>query len=474
MKTNIVFLIFFTVVSSGFSQTPHRYTFKDDSVKLERSGASAESIDRLYEFFTKGHWGGHVRNYTMLTDHFGKTFETQYANATGMKIHFNTANFHGFDIGIGGIFTFDVFSTDLGKRDEVANSYPGFELQLFDVTNPDNRYDLDRLDELYIRYRFKNSEFIAGRHEIETPLVNQADGRMKPYAFQGLSFKFNEIPRTQIFASYISHVSPRSTVEWYSLGESIGIYGQGRNPDGTPGDYHGFTQSYGLGILGLEHQLAKGLDAQIWGYHVQNVMNTAYGKLDYTIQLGEKWLLYSGVEGLIQSQSGSGGSKDESHSYVCQTDENRLVGANLGASYRGFDLSLNTLYLDDRGRFLFPREWGRENFYVTMPRNRIEGMGGGNMYDIRLARKFKNGLTAVVDYAVFDGPGPNNAELNKYAMPDYRQINFDVSYNFTGWLEGLKLHFLYVYKEALELAAPEDIYYQANFNHYNLIANINF
>lgn len=473
MKRITLFLSFFSIALSVFSQTPHRYTFKNDSAKTMHGKTEGE-VTRLYEFFSKGHWGGHVRNYTMLTDHFGETFETHYANATGMKINFNTARFHGFDVGIGGIFTFDVFSTDLGERDEISGSYPGFELQLFDVTDPENRYDLDRLEELYVRYQFKNSEFIAGRHEVETPLVNQADGRMKPYAFQGISLKFNEITRTHIFASYISHLSPRSTVEWYSLGESIGVYGQGVNPDGSPGDYHGFTRSNGMGILGVEHTLIKGLKAQVWGYHVQNLMNTVYGKIDYRHKISEKWAVYSGVEGLMQMHTGNGGSENEIHRYVYPTDKNRLVGGSLGTSYGDFDLSLNALFLDDRGRFLFPREWGRENFYVTMPRNRIEGMGGGSVYDIRLARKFENGLAAVIDYAVFNGPGIDNSQLNKYTVPDYRQINFDISYNFDGWLEGLKLHFLYVYKEAMEPIAPENYYYSTNFNHYNLIANINF
>jgi hypothetical protein len=409
----------------------------------------------------------------MFTDHIGD-YKTQYANAIGMKVHYTTARYHGFDMGIGGIFSFDLFSSDLSELDQRADRLPAYELQLFDINDPENKYDLDRLEELFLRYKFGKSTIILGRHEIITPFVNPADGRMKPYAFQGLTIDFQEIKSTNIYASYITHVSPRSTVEWYSVEESIGIYSNGLTPDGEPAHYKHHVRSNGLAILGIDRDFGKSLRFSGSYYYVDNVMSTVYLNSIYRKKVGKELELIAGVEGTIQSRLGNGGNKEENFTYICEQDENYAYGYTLGGKFKSFDFSFSGLNVGDRGRFLFPREWGRENFFVTIPRGRIEGIGDARVYRFHLGKSFKSGLVAQVDYTFLNGPGTDNIPLNKYRIPNYNQFNVDLAYEFHGWMKGTTLHLLYVYKEATEDVIPEVEYYQANFNHFNLVMNVLF
>lgn len=467
MKQFVSHIIFFSFSISCMSGQ-HIHEEIVDSLKI-----STPKIENITDLFTKGSWGGHVRNYLMVTDHYGD-YKTQYANAIGMKIHYTTAKYYGFDMGLGGIFTFDLFSSDLSEIDPRSGRHPAFELQLFDINRPENKYDLDRLEELFIRYRFGKSTIVLGRHEILSPFVNPADGRMKPYAFQGLTIDFRELKSTNIFASYITHVSPRSTVEWYTIEESIGIYNQGVNPKGEPGDYAEHTRSKGLAILGVDHGFGKDIKVSGTYYYAENVLSSIYLKTDFKKKFNPKWELFTGVEGMIQSKAGQGGNQIEYHSYVCDQDENYVLGAIVGSRYKSYEISLSGLFLGDRGRFLFPREWGRENFYATVPRGRVEGTGNGSLYRVNLSKSFKSGLKAQIDYTYFDGPGTKNVEFNKYKTPDYNQLNIHLGYNFHGWLKGTSLDFLYVYSDAVESVEPEVEYYQVNYSHYNLIMNIVF
>jgi hypothetical protein len=453
---------------NSFGQHHQDHPSRQDSSRVR------EEIHSFKEFFTHGHWGGHIRNYFMLTDHTGP-FETQYANAIGMKVDFVTARFKGFEMGIGGVFTFDAFSTDLARLDPVAGRYPAFELQLFDIEDPENKYDLDRLEDLYLAYNFgKGSRVVYGRQHIETPFVNPTDGRMKPYAFQGFNFEFNELEKTKLQALWITHVSPRSTVEWYTIEESLGIYSQGFTPEGDTADYHHHVSSSGLGIIGVEHEFSPSVWVEGWYYYAENLIGTFYGKVNAKKPLGAKWSIYGGVEAMIQDKTGNGGNPENDLTYACPGDHSRAFGGQLGVRYHGFDFSVNGLTLSDQGRFLFPREWGRENFFATVSRGRVEGTGNGNLVDFRLKKDFSNRLSAQVDYVYFDGPGWDNFRYNKYGISDYDQVNVELCYHFHKWFEGLDLRLLYVHKASREEVPEEIVYYQANYNHFNVITNFTF
>jgi len=465
---------FLMVFIALFSLTHQRGEAQHIHAELTDSLKKTCKIESINDIFTKGTWGGHVRNYFMVTDHIGD-YKTQYADAIGMKIHYTTAEYRGFSMALGGIFSFDLFSSDLVELDPRAGRYPAYELQLFDIENPKNKYDLDRLEELYLKYSFgKKSSVLVGRHQIFTPFVNPADGRMKPYAFQGATLDFGEIENTRFQLSFITHVSPRSTVEWHRIEDSLGKYSTGVNPKGEHAEYEDHIESDGLLILGFDRKFGNSLNISGNYYYADNVLSTVYLKAEYTKQLNHHLRLLAGLEGVTENKVGNGGNESEDFAYMCPQDNNYGVGYTVGAEYKTFNFSVSGLSMADQGRFLFPREWGRENFFVTIPRGRIEGLGDARLYRFHLGKKFKSGLIAQLDYTYLDGPGTDTVELNKYRIPNYNQVNLDLAYEFHGWMKGTTLHFLYVYKEAKEEVVPEVEYYQANFNHFNLVANVLF
>uniref|UniRef100_UPI00404AB914 hypothetical protein n=1 Tax=Fluviicola sp. TaxID=1917219 RepID=UPI00404AB914 len=100
-----------------------------------------------------------------------------------------------------------------------------------------------------------------------------------------------------------------------------------------------------------------------------------------------------------------------------------------------------------KGRYLFPREWGRDPFFTFMPRERNEGFGDLHAVMVKFEYKelVKN-LNATVAFGYFALPDVTNYALNKYGMPSYFQANLDVRYNFDELIEGLEGQLLVVAK----------------------------
>lgn len=59
---------------------------------------------------------------------------------------------------IGGMFIYNVASTDLGKKDSTTQVKDRYEIGLFDLENTSNRTDLDRLDEFNVRFYFSKNQ----------------------------------------------------------------------------------------------------------------------------------------------------------------------------------------------------------------------------------------------------------------------------------------------------------------------------
>ncbi|MGB0424825.1 MAG: hypothetical protein ACPGED_10890, partial [Flavobacteriales bacterium] len=139
---------------------------------------------KLIHYFKNGHFHGQVRNFTMATINSG-SLNDYHASAVGASIHFETLPFKGFSTGFNGLFVYRAFSNSLNATDSRSNKGSVYEVQLFDVEHPGNYTDLDRLEELYLKYRYKGVRVTFGKMEMHSPLVNPHDGRMKPKVFSG-------------------------------------------------------------------------------------------------------------------------------------------------------------------------------------------------------------------------------------------------------------------------------------------------
>jgi hypothetical protein len=141
----------------------------------------------------------------------------------------------------------------------------------------------------------------------------------------------------------------------------------------------------------------------------------------------------------------------------------------------GFNVSLAYTKAFSTGRYLFPKELGRDQFYTSVPRSRIEGLGNSGVVKAGLEYEHrKTGLSLGLDATAIDGPGAEDYRFNKYGLDDYCQINSRVYYNFKGQLKGLKIAVMYVWRENKNVHSPIDVYNISDYSQFNVVTNFNF
>lgn len=434
---------------------------------------SSKSAKNLLEAFQNGHFKGSFRSFLMATDN-ARNLSDYYAWAAGGSLHFTSAPWHGFSFGLGGEFNTNLGSSNLADRDRITGAVNRYEIGLFDVENPENRKNLDRTEELFLRYHWKKSQITVGQQFLQTPFVNYQDGRMRPTAESGAWLEYHEIKSIRIEGGWIRRISPRSTVEWFNIGESIGIYPKGLNPDGSGSGYPEQLDSKGIGLLGVTKKWGASTQLQVWNQLVENIFNTAFLQIDHTqpLKKGHKWIL--GAQVTHQNALKDGGNIDAAKAYFVKGGQSNVISAQTGWARGHWRALAAYTHITADGRFLSPREWGREPFYTFMSRERVEG--SGNTHSVTARVQWHNPakrLNIELAYGHFYLPDIMDFQRNKYAFPAFNQGNFDVRYAFAGKLEGLRVQFLYVRKGLLGNVYGQEKYVinKVQMSHINLILN---
>lgn len=422
----------------------------------------------ILDIFTSGEVGGRVRYYFMNTNHLLQK-DYYYANALGGALSYHTANFHGFSAGLVGIYVYNVGSSALHDSMLTSN-----ELQLFDITNASNRKNLDRLEELFISYQWKNNLIKFGKQDITTPLVNPQDSRMKPSVVKGIWTELEVFNFLQLKGGWFTKASPRSTVEWYPISEAIGIYGNGVNIEGTSNYYVNQTHSKGLGIANIEFDRAKH-NHQFWLHHINNVLNIYMWQSEWNQPIKNAELVL-GSQFLYEQPHLSGGSVNEKNAYYHPEHEAYLASGRIGLKKNNNFLTLNATHIFDNGRFVFPREFGREQFYTTIPRGRIEGLGNTTQMLVKFEKEKVNNLnlSGYLAYGRTLTPSINNYQLNKYQTRSFDQFALFLNYAPGGFFHGLNFELLYTALFSTHLHDNIDYRNDINMHQINLIANIQF
>lgn len=398
------------------------------------------------EIFTKAKWSLSSRTFLMSTLNEG-TLKDDYALATGAGMGMLTKSFFGFQFGISGYFICNIKSSNIDLPDSLTLSPNRYEIGLFDVENPSNKNNLYRLEELYVKYSLSKSSLTIGKLNITTPFFNPQDGRMRPTIEEGTWLTVNESKKYGINGGWIWAASPRSTVKWYSLQNSMGINPLGVNTDGSKSNYYNNVLSSGMAIANIYFQPNEKIKINIWDGMLDNVMNTAMIEFTANQSLNEKSKLYQGVIYLHQDAINNGGNVDPKKTYVNNGFQSNIISTQLGFKNKRMNTSVNYTHITGDGRYMMPREWGKDPFYTFLSRERNEGFGNVHAYVFKtsltaLHEKFKTG----VGYGYYQLPDVKNYRLNKYGMPSYHQINADASYAFDKILKGFELRILVVYK----------------------------
>jgi hypothetical protein len=232
-----------------------------------------KDTNNLLQAFKRGSINGHLRYFFMATDN-DEGLTDYHAHAAGGGIKFETAPIKGFQMGISGFFTFNLASSPLGDPDPKTGAANRYEIGLFDQQDPYNTSDIDRLEELFLKYSFKKNHITIGKQLINTPFINLQDGRMRPTEVNGIWSELHS-GKTKWEGGLIKQISPRGTVRWFNVGESIGIYPMGVDLRGERSAYRGYTRTKGLGMLGLTNTSLKYITLQAWHLYVHNIFNTS-------------------------------------------------------------------------------------------------------------------------------------------------------------------------------------------------------
>lgn len=430
----------------------------------------------LHHALVHGKIDGHFRLFAMGTVNDG-ALPDHHATAFGGTLGYRSARWHGFRFSLMGGYTFPLASSTLIGADDPALQPSRYEIGLFDLAAHYQREFL-YLHEFNIDFRTRDRrwQLTLGKQHLDEPFLNGQDSRMHPTLFDGLSVQRKGPKGARYEVAWIHHVAPRSTSHWYSVAHSIGVYpGQGRDVSGAPSGYGGQLRSVGIITALGEWDIAPRLRLLANNIFVENIFNTAFVQLQW--RASNRWALH--LRSIRQDALNHGGHPTDSLAYLPQGAQSNTASMRI-EHFRGpWTFRLNGTRITAHGRFLMPREWGREPIYTFLSRERNEGLGDVWATSIQTEHKATRirGLTTRLDAGLYTLPATANVRLNKYNMVSYGHAVFDMRYAFQGAFKGLDLRLLYVYKWPLNADADRtlvQVYNRVNMHHGSVVVDYHF
>ncbi len=433
------------------------------------------ALHNLADYFTHGESYGRVRNHTMATFNEGE-LKDYWTNAFGGIVGFQTAQWYGLQLGASASFSFNTFSNDLNELDSLVNKSAKWEKELYDANRPNEKKDLARLDELFARFTIGKSFVQVGRMDLNRgPLFLNRDGRMRPFVYRGAWLEMNEFSKNKLTLGWIDGVGGRPITEWHSLNQAIGMNSNGIQPDGSKANYNTTSHIRGIATVGYQNSNIKNLELSVWNFYFDRQFNLLWLQADY-----KSTHLLAGLQYAHQETLDYQAQLAYENRYVQPENKGQVLSGLLGYKNESGTWQVSAIYLHsfDSGRFLYPRELGRENFYASQPRSWVDGFGGSDIYMMRLktSHKGKWGNALVVDTRLSrtETPGLGNLELNKYNLASFYQATVMTTYHFGKRLEGLEASLVYIgkYTEKSAALSASDTFYKTNLHHVSLMVDI--
>lgn len=463
----IVLVAVLSLSAKMYAQEEHYH------LKTQIKAADTTQVKTIQQFFHNGWIGGHFRNYTMATINAGDLTD-YYTNATGAAFHYETANLYGFRLGIKGIFTYNLFGSDLNAIDPIAGKSAKWEKELYDINNPYNTKHMDRLEELYLKYENHEIEVVLGKQDIgRTPLLSRRDGRMKPFVFEGISLAYNRPEKARLSAAWLFAASPRSMVEWYAMNETIGKQANGVQPNGVKANYHKTAQTKGVGFVGIECAPNTNVKANYWLFYFDQLFFANYAEL-----ILENNSTTLGIQSIVELPHKKQSALEYEKRYMQPDELPALLAAKLEYRLKHFKWSLNASKIFKSGRFLFPRELGREAVYTSVPRSWVDGLGAAELVTLKcdFAPQNPKWKGFSINQAFTSAWLHQSPAFNKYQLASYFQSNTFLRYRFNHFLKGYEIALLYIYKADHPGAEwePAQSFNLSNYHQINFVQNINF
>ncbi|MDG1278010.1 MAG: hypothetical protein P8O16_12070 [Algoriphagus sp.] len=413
----------------------------------------------------------HFRTFWMSTN-YPSDFKNDFALGSSLNLGAK-ARVQKFEFQVGYRVFANLWSSDLASPDPLTGQPNRYEAGLFDLLNPRDKF-FGKLETLSISYQRSNWGASLGRMGINSSWINAQDGRLSPTAIEGLHTWFSTSDDWKFDVWAISRISIRGSSEWFGVGESMGILPVGRDINGKPAAYFGNTDSDWIGIFELSRKW-KILSASFSNTLVENVSNTAWVSADRNFEKKNvTWI--TGIQAGYQIGIGDGGNPDLALAYKNPKDKNWAISGRFGWKKGLWTSHLSYTRVGGDGRWLSPREWGKDAWYTFIPRERNEGYQSLDAVTGYIERQFINQrLIAYLNVGFHWLPDLDYAIANKYNFPSYRQINLGLKYKPEN-IKGLDFHLIVMNKEALgkEQLKPNQRYNKVEMIHFNLIGNWRF
>lgn len=414
----------------------------------------------------------HFRTFWMSTS-YPQDFKNDYALGSSLSLGGKMTFAEKWTFQVGYRMFGNVASSSIWESDPLTGQSNRYETGLFDLLTPGDDF-FGKLELLNLAYSGEKWGAKIGRFGINTPWINPQDGRLSPTGVEGIEAWLSPSENWKLKAWWIHQMSVRGSSEWLGVGQSIGVFPVGRDVFAQPSRYAGNTESGFIGIFQAEFKSERLGRFEFTETFVQNISNTltlTWNDFWQGPGSDSQWL--GGLQLGLQHGVGYGGNELESLRYKDPEDVNASLSAKFGFKSKRWLTHLNFTRLGGTGRWLSPREWGRDPFFTFIPRERNEGFESVTAATWFVSYSPESlPLEFYTHLGMHRLPDTSDAEANKYNFPSYRQTNFGVKFS-PEKLQKTNFHLLIMNKEALDAEglAPGQRYNKLEMWHINLMVD---
>jgi hypothetical protein len=411
------------------------------------------------------------RTFWMNTSYQDRALKSDYALGMslnlGAKINYGTH----WSLHLGYRSFGNVFSSDIWNPDPNTGQANRYETGLFDLLDTRDRF-FGKLETFSLSYTKDKFGVKIGRMGINTDWVNAQDGRLSPTAVEGINAWFSIHKKWKISLWAIERLSIRGSGEWLGVGETLGIYPQGRNVFGKAANYFGNTESKWLGITEMDRQWGNGAKLHFSHTFAHNLFSTYWASFEKNRKIATGTWTF-GFQSGLQHGVGDGGNPNLNLTYKMPEDLNYAFSGRIGWRNERWISHLNYTHVGGEGRWLSPREWGKDAWYTFIPRERNEGFESVDAVVGYVEYRFEKVPVQVYAHGGMHWlSDASDAAANKYNFPSYRQVNLGIKLQ-PKRVKNLDFHLILVSKEPLssDKLTPNQIYNKVELLHVNGIIN---
>ncbi|WP_111672285.1 hypothetical protein [Algoriphagus litoralis] len=413
----------------------------------------------------------HFRTFWMNTNYPGQDFKEDYALGMSLNLGALISYQSHWKLKFGYRSFGNVTSSEIWLPDPTSGQANRYETGLFDLLDTRDRF-FGKLETLSLEYSTAKVGIKAGRMGINTDWINAQDGRLSPTVVEGLHVWFTPHSHWRFSVWGIGRMSIRGSSAWLDVGSTVGIYPAGRAVSGKPAEYFGNTASDWLSIWEVERKLGEDAKIHFSNTIAQNLFSTYWLSLEENPQLKSSTLIL-GFQAGFQHGLGEGGNENVDLKYKEPDDKNFALSGRVGWKNSRWTTHLNFTHVGGKGRWLSPREWGKDAWYTFIPRERNEGFESVNALMAYAEYRIDQSLVSLYGHLGFHWlTDTQDSAGNKYNFPSYRQVNLGVKY-LPRKVKNLDFHLVLVSKEPLndENLSPNQIYNKVDLVHFNAIVN---